>query len=335
MRDLLLRQQMLVLIRARKRAPRLSIIDRFLFGVLSLPLTPRRILRAATVLKPSTLFRFHTALVKRKYHLLYSSQRRGKPGPKGPSLKFIQAIVQIKRCNPRFGCPRIVQQIAYTFGITIDKDIVRRVLEKHYYPDPSGGNGPSWLTVLGHAKDSLWSVDLFRCESIRLQTHWVLVVMDLFTRRIIGFAVQTGDVDGRALCYMFNQAIAKQGAPKYLSCDNDPLFKYHRWRANLRILDIEEIKTIPYTPVSHPFVERLIGTIRREYLDHVFFWNADDLERKLADFQAYYNRHRTHSSLDGDTPSETAGGIPKLPLRLNKFGWQTHCRGFFQLPIAA
>ena len=97
-------------------------------------------------------------------------------------------------------------------------------------------------------KDSLWSVDLFRCESIHLKTHWVLVVMDQFTHRIIGFGVQAGEVDGRALCRMFNKAIARQGEPKYLSSDNDPLFQYHQWQANLRILDIKEIKSVPYAP---------------------------------------------------------------------------------------
>jgi len=60
------------------------------------------------------------------------------------------------------------------------------------------------------------------------------------------------------------------------------------------------------TPISHPFIERLIGTIRREYLDQMLFWNTIDLERKLGDFQAYYNQHRTHSSLDGDMPAEVA-----------------------------
>jgi hypothetical protein len=84
------------------------------------------------------------------------------------------------------------------------------------------------------------------------------------------------------------------GTPKYLSSDNDPFFEYHRWQANLRILEIVEIKSIPYTPISHPFIEQLIGTIRREFLDHTLFWNAIDLEKKLADFQVYYNRHRTH-----------------------------------------
>jgi hypothetical protein len=65
--------------------------------------------------------------------------------------------------------------------------------------------------------------------------------------------------------------------PNYLSSDNDPLFLYHRWLANLRILDIDEIKSVLYTPTSHTFVERLIGTVRREFLDHIFFWNRVDL----------------------------------------------------------
>jgi transposase InsO family protein len=161
------------------------------------------------------------------------------------------------------------------------------------------------------------------------------MVMDQFTRRIIGFGVHAGDVDGASLCRMFNKAISIQGVPHHLSSDNDPLFLYHQWRANMRILEIEEIKSIPCTPLSHPFVERLIGTIRREFLDHTLFWNAADLERKLADFQACYNQHRTHSSLGGDTPSDVADGKPKLQTTLNNFRWQTHCRGLFQLPAAA
>ena len=100
--------------------------------------------------------------------------------------------------------------------------------------------------------------------------------MDQFTRRIIGIGVHAGDVDGVALCRMFNRAISTMGTPKYLSSDNDPLFTYHQWTANLRILDVDELKSIPYTPRSHPFVERLIGSIRREFLDHALFWNAAD-----------------------------------------------------------
>ena len=88
------------------------------------------------------------------------------------------------------------------------------------------------------------SID-FVVNLLVLNSHWVLVVMDPFTRRIIGFGVHAGDVDGIALCRMFNRAISNQGAAHYLSSDNDPLFRYQRWKANLRILEIDEIKSIP------------------------------------------------------------------------------------------
>jgi hypothetical protein len=83
----------------------------------------------------------------------------------------------MKQRNPHWGCPRIAQQIAVVFHIAIDKDVVRRILAHHYLPGQDSG-GPSWLTFLGRMRDSLWSMDLFRCESAMLRTHWVLVVMD-------------------------------------------------------------------------------------------------------------------------------------------------------------
>jgi transposase InsO family protein len=316
--SLLMKQQLLIMNRVRRRAPKLSALDRFLLGFWALFLNPRHLRRAAVILRPSTLLQFHRLLKQRKYRLLYASNRKRKPGPKGPSPELIQAIVELKQRNPRFGCPRIAQQINKAFDINIDKDVVRRVLAAHYRPDPNGG-GPSWLTFLGHTKDSLWSVDLFRRESILLKSHWVLVVMDQFTRRVIGFGVHAGDVDGLALCRMFNTAIAAIGSPEYLSSDRDPLFTYHRWTANLRILDVHEIKSIPYTPRSHPFIERLIGTIRREFLDHTLFWNAADLERKLGTFKDYYNYSRTHASLAGNTPAEISGDRVTQVARLESF----------------
>jgi hypothetical protein len=118
----------------------------------------------------------------------------------------------MKQRNPTWGCPRIAEQINLAFGTSINKDIVRRILAQHYRPKPTDG-GPSWLTFIGHAKDSLWSLDLFRSESVVLRTYWVLVVMDQYTRRIIGFGFQAGDVDGMALCRMFKQAILGEGPP--------------------------------------------------------------------------------------------------------------------------
>jgi transposase InsO family protein len=134
---------------------------------------------------------------------------------------------------------------------------------------------------------------------------------------------------------MFNQIIAGQALPQRLSTDHDPLFRFHRWLANLRILEIDEVKSIPHLPVSHPFVERLIGTIRREFLDHVLIWNVVDLERKLKDFRTYYNDHRVHQSLNGSTPAERSGRPPPSPAALARYAWRSHCRGLFQMPIAA
>ena len=94
-----------------------------------------------------------------------------------------------------------------------------------------------------------------------------------------------------------------------------------------------EVKTVPYVPVSHPFVERLIGTIRREYLDRILFWTAVDLESKLSEFRDYYNQHRTHAALEGKTPIETSEF--RIPANFKSYRWRGHCRGLFQTPRAA
>src|SRR5919106_4533742 len=316
----LVRHQLIVLNRGRKRAPNLRAADRIIAGLCTLFMCPARVLRSAIVLKPSTLLHLHSALKKRKYRLLFSPERRHRPGPKGPKKDLLDAVVAMKRRNPGWGCPRIAQQIALAFGVEIDKDVVRRILSIHYRPG-SDLKGPSWLTFLGHTKDSLWSCDLFRCESATLRTHWVLVVMDQFTRRVIGFGVHNGIVDGVALCRMLCRAIRGHSLPKYLSSDHDPLFRFHQWQANLRVLAVTEIKTVPYVPLSHPFVERLIGTVRHEYLDRTLFWTAADLEMKLLDFQRYYNGYRTHAGLDGRTPDpSTDPGSGRA--NISSYRWQ-------------
>jgi transposase InsO family protein len=184
--------------------------------------------------------------------------------------------------------------------------VVRRVITKYYRPE-AGGNDPPWLTFLRH--------------------H--------FTQRIIGFAGYAGDVHGVILCRMLHKAITGVTPPKYLSSDNDPLFEYHRWQSNLRVLDIEEIKTVPDVSVSHPFVECLIGTIHREVIDYILFWNAVDLERKLSDFRDYCNHERVHASLGGDAPAKVAGESVTPRVKTDDIQWQSHCRGLVQLPLAA
>ena len=334
--NLLLKQQLIIHSRSRQRAPNLTTQDRTILGFLSLFLNPRRLVGSAIIIKPSTLLSFHNALKKRKYGLMYSPRGGRKPGRKVPSRQVINAIVEMKQRNPRYGCPRTAQQINLAFGLELDKDTVQRVLAAHYKPDPAN-RGPSWLTTLDHAKDSLWSVDLFRAESITLKTHWIMVVMDQYTRRIIGFGAHAGNVDGPSVCRMFNDATSGQGWPKRLSPDNDPLFQYHRWKANLRVLEIEEIKSIPHVPMSHPFVERLIGSVRRELLDQTFFWAATDLENKLRNYQCYFNESRTYSGRD----AATQGRKPTFQARSSAValvsfrGSSSDCNSLLDSPVSS
>ncbi len=293
---------------------------------------PTRLLRSAILLKPSTLLGLHKAMSKQKYRMLFSPKCPRKPGPKGPGAGLIHLVIEMKQRNPNWGCPRIAQQIVLAFNIQIDKDVVRRILAHHYRPGQNSG-GPSWLTFLGNMKDSLWSMDLFRCESATLRTHWVLVVMDQFTRRIIGLGAQAGTVDGGVLCRMFNHAIRGQrGMPKYVSSDNDPLYRFNQWQANLRILESERNQN---RPLRSPFPSvrgKDNRTIRREYLDRMLFWTTADLENKLLDFRTYFNSHRTHTSLGGRTPDALAS---RPIVNLRSFGWQSHCRNLYQTPVAA
>jgi hypothetical protein len=126
--SMLLKHQLLILNRSRNKAPKLQAMDRILLGLGAMLVSPQRMLKVAVAVRPATLLRFHRALVRRRYQWLFSSENRQRPGPKGPSKELIAAILEIKRLNPRFGCPRIAQQISHAFGLEIDKDVVRRIL---------------------------------------------------------------------------------------------------------------------------------------------------------------------------------------------------------------
>jgi hypothetical protein len=151
---LLLKHQLLILSRSRKKAPRLRAWDRLLLGLGAMLVSPQRMLKVAVAVRPATLLRFHRAPGPTKYQWLFFAKTRRRPGPKGPSKELIAAVLEIKRLNPRFGCPRIAQQISHAFGLEIDKDVVRRILAQHPLRK-SGGSGPSWLSAIAEARDSL------------------------------------------------------------------------------------------------------------------------------------------------------------------------------------
>src|SRR5215471_3809390 len=162
--SVLMRHQLLILNRGRKRAPDLRSSDRIVADLCTLLMRPIRVLRSAIVLKPATLLNFHQMLVQQKYRLLFSPKRVRKLGPKGPTKELIDAVVEMQRRHQTWGYQRIAQQIAFAFGVAIDKDVVRRILTIHFHPE-AGSGGPSWLSFMGHAKDSLWSLDLSMANS--------------------------------------------------------------------------------------------------------------------------------------------------------------------------
>lgn len=334
--NLALKVQLLAVRRKYKKSPPLGSINRVLLGGAAFLMdSKRRLNRASIIFSPQTIIAFHKLLVQKKYRKLFSPLHRKRTGPKGFEADIVTLVVRIKKSNPSFGCPRIAMIITHSTGTAISEDTVRRILRSHGLGDPKT-LGPSWLSFLATAKDSLWSVDLFRIESVLLQTHWVMVVMDVYSRRIIGFAIRACKaIDGEQLCCMFNQMIQGCPTPKRLSRDRDPLFKFHRWLSNMSILEIEEVFGPPYTPVANPFVERLIGTTRREFLDHILFWNQTDLERKLLDFKLYYNELRVHSGINGHTPSQKSEPRPTKTASPTNLKWKCCCHGLYCVPLAA
>ena len=132
--SVLVKHQLLILNRSRKRWPNLRPSDRVVAGLCALFMRPGRLIRSAIVFKPSTLLSLHRALTQRKYRRLFSSTVRAKPGPKGPSPEVVAAVVEMKRRNPTWGCPRIAQQIALAFALPMNKDVVRRILADRCQP---------------------------------------------------------------------------------------------------------------------------------------------------------------------------------------------------------
>jgi len=96
-----------------------------------------------------------------------------------------------------------------------------------------------------------------------------------------------------------------------------------------------EIKSVPFSPTSHPFVERLIGSVRRELLDQTLFWSDCDLQNKLDNYQHYFNERRGHLGISGATPDGKSDEQLSNVISLNNHKWAKHCRGLFQLPMAA
>jgi transposase InsO family protein len=220
------------------------------------------------------------------------------------SLEVIDLIHRMSLANPGWGAPRIHGELL-KLGFELSQATVANYLVRHRKP-PS----QTWRTFLkNHTKD-LVSLDFFVVPTITFRLLFVFVILSHDRRRPIHLAV-TANPTAEWTTRQLLEAFPWDSAPRYLLRDRDACYgkEFHEatgW------LGIREVLTAPRSPWQNPYVERLIGTIRRECLDHVIVLNETGLRRVLKLYFEYYERTRTHLSLDKDAPIPRGVQPPEL-----------------------
>jgi transposase InsO family protein len=213
--------------------------------------------------------------------------------------------------NPPWGAPRIHGELL-RLGIEISERTVSRLMPKRR-PEPS----QTWRTFLANHIGDLVSIDFFTVPTARLRVLFVLVVLAHHRRRVVHFNV-TEHPTAAWTAQQLVDAFPEESAPAYLLRDRDQVYG-QRFRHRVKGMGIEEVLTAPQSPWQNPFAERLIGSIRRECLNHVLVLGERHLRHVLTRYFIYYHQARTHLALDKDTPDirlialPAAGKIVQLP----------------------
>jgi putative transposase len=200
----------------------------------------------------------------------------------------------MSRANPLWGAPRIHGELQ-KLGLEISQATVSKYLVRHRAP-PS----QTWRTFLTNHVQTLVSVDFFTVPTVTFKVLFVFVILAHHRRRVVHFNV-TDAPTAQWTAQEIVEAFPWDTAPRYLLRDRDGLYGVVFSR-RVHSLGIHEVKTAPRSPWQNPYVERVIGTLRRECLDHMVVFNDTHLCRLLRDYLIYYHRARTHLSLDKDAP---------------------------------
>jgi len=220
--------------------------------------------------------------------------RRGKPGRPAVSPE-VRALIRRMGCeNPGWGAPRIDGEFL-KLGIDIGETSVSKYLVRSRKP-PS----QTWRTFLENHLESLVSVDFFTVPTIRFQILYVFLVLALERRRIVHFAV-TAHPTAEWTAHQLREAFPWDSAPQYLLRDRDRIFG-HEFVEQVKTMRIEQVLSAPRSPWRRAYIEPLIGSIRRECLDHLIVFNERSLKCYLQAYCAYSHRTRTHLALDKDCP---------------------------------
>ena len=286
--NLALRHQLVILQRTVPR-PRLRTADRLFWVLLS------RLWAgwtdAISVVQPATVIRWQRA----GFTLFWTwKSRRNGPGRPSVSPEGRALIRRMSRANPLWGAPRIHGELQ-KLGLEIAQATVSKYLVRHRAP-PS----QTWRTFLDNHLRSLVSVDFFTVPTVTFKVLFVFVVLAHHRRRVVHVNV-TDAPTTQWTAQQLVEAFPWETAPRYLLRDRDAVYGVV-FSSRAQAMGIHEVKTAARSPWQNPYVERVIGTLRRECLDHMVVFNDTHLCRLLRDYLIYYHRARTHLSLDKDAP---------------------------------
>jgi len=206
--------------------------------------------------------------------------------------------------HPRWGAPRLHGELL-KLGLRLVQATLANYMVRHRKP-PS----QTWRTFLENHAQELVSTDFFVVPTARFRLLFVFLVLSHTRRRLLHFGVTahpTAEWTARPLV----QAFPWDSAPRYLLRDRDPIYG-EPFPATVHSMGIHEVLTAPLSPWQNPYCQRLIGSIRRECLDHFIVCNAPGLQRTLKSYFEYYERSRTHWSLDKDAPLTRALPPPEM-----------------------
>ena len=282
-----LRHQVTVLRRQRPGQPRLFSTDRLL-RVWLYRICPQ-VLDAMVLVKPATVLDWH-----RKGFRLYWWRRSRPLGRPRMSREIRDLIRQMSQANPLWGAPRIHGELL-KLGIEVSQATVGR-----YLPWRPKAPSPSWRSFLQNHRHDTAAVDMFVVVTATLQLLYAVVVLGHERRKVIHFDV-TPNPTQAWLARQITEAFPWDTAPRFLLRDRDASYG-HTFRDRVQAMAIEQVVTAPRSPWQNAYVERIIGSIRRECLDHVITFDERHLRRVLSAYFEYHHRSRTHLSLAKDCP---------------------------------
>jgi putative transposase len=294
--NLALRHQLAVYRRTVPR-PRLRTTDRLLWVGLVRVWAGWR--QALVIVSPDTVLRWQRRRFREYWTKLSGRTTGGRP-PVHPEIKVL--VTRMAIANPLWGAPRIHGELL-KFGIDVAERTVSRLMPKRRTP-PS----QTWRTFLANHVRDLVSLDFFTVPTARLRVLFVLVVLAHHRRRVVHFNV-TEHPTAAWTAQQIVDAFPEDSAPSYLLRDRDSVYG-HVFRQRVKGIGIDEVLTAPQSPWQNPFAERLIGSIRRECLNHGLVLGERHLRRTLTRYFAYYHGARTHLSLDKDAPD--VGSVERL-----------------------